>query len=158
MVRWRSRQLHSHQPHLHLNQCFRGMAGLHCLLSLQQRLSPDQDGLYHEIEAQGLKSITSIYLAFGLKPINDSCCSNPDHPQNYRSGGNLPKPGASISAPKDYVRDTLYTRHTSNFRVLRPSKILGIGQRKAELPMRTPASWQLSRDLTRFIRLQRPTE
>jgi hypothetical protein len=38
-----------------------------------------------------------------------------------------------------------YTRHTSNFKVLCPNKILGIGQRKAELPIEDakelPATW-----------------
>ncbi len=33
------------------------------------------------------------------------------------------------------MRDTLYTRHVSNFRVLCPNKILGIGQRRTELPL-----------------------
>jgi hypothetical protein len=36
---------------------------------------------------------------------------------------------------KDFIRDSLYTRHTSNFRVLCPNKILGIGQRRSELPI-----------------------
>jgi hypothetical protein len=36
---------------------------------------------------------------------------------------------------KEYIRNSLYTRHTSNFRVLCPNRILGIGQRRAELPI-----------------------
>ncbi len=38
-------------------------------------LGTDQDWLYHEIEAQGLEFITSIYPTFGLKPCNDEASS-----------------------------------------------------------------------------------
>jgi hypothetical protein len=44
--------------------------------------------------------------------------------------------GSAITAlKKEYVRDTVYTRHTSNFRVLHPNKILGIEQRKTKMPI-----------------------
>jgi hypothetical protein len=43
--------------------------------------------------------------------------------------------GSAITALKEYVRDTVYTRHTSNFRVLWPNKILGIEQRKTKMPI-----------------------
>jgi hypothetical protein len=38
-------------------------------------LGPNQDGLYHENEAQGLEAITPVYLTFGLNPINDEASS-----------------------------------------------------------------------------------
>jgi hypothetical protein len=43
--------------------------------------------------------------------------------------------GAAIALFKDFVRDTLYTWHTSNFHVLCPNKILGIGQQRSEMPI-----------------------
>jgi hypothetical protein len=64
-----------------------------------------------------------------------SCCHNQEHVTDYRAACYLPKLGAAISALKDYVQGTLYTRHMSNFRVVCPNKILGIGQRKAVLPV-----------------------
>jgi hypothetical protein len=66
-----------------------------------------------------------------LSPLSrywlDPCCPNPEHLINYKSPGYLPKLGAAIASLKDFVRDTLYTRHTSNFHILCPNKILGIG-------------------------------
>jgi hypothetical protein len=38
-------------------------------------LGTDQDWLYHEIEAQSLEFITSVYPTFGLKPSNDEASS-----------------------------------------------------------------------------------
>jgi hypothetical protein len=74
-----------------------------------------------------------------LSPLSrywlDPCCSNPEHLTNYKSPGYLPKLGSVISSLRDFVRDMLYTRHTSNFRVLCPNKILGIGQRRLALPI-----------------------
>jgi hypothetical protein len=54
---------------------------------------------------------------------------------DYKSPGFLPRLGTATSALKDFVRETLYTRHVSNFRVLCPNKILRIGQRRTELPL-----------------------
>jgi hypothetical protein len=65
----------------------------------------------------------------------DPCCRDPAHLTNYRSADFLPRLGAVTSVLKEYIRDSLYTRHTSNFRVLCPNRILGIAQRRAELPI-----------------------
>jgi hypothetical protein len=74
-----------------------------------------------------------------LSPLSrywlDLCCTNPEHLTNYKSPGYLPKLGAAIASLKDFVRDTLYTRHTSNFRILCPNKILGIEQQRLEMPI-----------------------
>jgi hypothetical protein len=74
-----------------------------------------------------------------LSPLSrywlNPCCPNPEHVTNYKTPGYLPKLGMATSALKDFVRDTLYTRHVSNFRVLCPNKILGIGQRRTDMPM-----------------------
>ncbi len=63
------------------------------------------------------------------------CCGDPTHLVNYRVDGFLPRLGAATAVLKDFIRDSLYTRHTSNFRVLCPNKILGIGQLRSELPI-----------------------
>jgi hypothetical protein len=77
------------------------------------------------------KLFLSLLSRYWLNP----CCSDPDHLTNYSETGYLPKLGGAIAALREYVRDSLYTRHTSNFRVLCPNKILGIGQRRDEMPM-----------------------
>jgi hypothetical protein len=51
-------------------------------------------------------------------------------------GDICPSWGTAISAVKEYVSDTLFKRHTSNFRVLYPNKIPGIAQRHSELPIK----------------------
>ncbi len=65
----------------------------------------------------------------------DPCCAEPDHLTNYRTVGYLQSLGTATNVLKEFIRDSLYTRHTSNFRVLCPNKILGIGQRRAEIPI-----------------------
>jgi hypothetical protein len=60
---------------------------------------------------------------YWLKP----CCSNPDHHTNYSSLHYLPALGSNIFRLRDHIRDALYTRRTSNFRVLCPNRMLGLG-------------------------------
>jgi hypothetical protein len=85
---------------------------------------------------QPLCGAKKLFLSPLSKYWLDPCCSNPDHLVNYKTPGYLSKLGTAISLLKEFVRYTLYTRHTSNFRVLCPNKILGIGQqRKSELPI-----------------------
>jgi hypothetical protein len=76
-----------------------------------------------------------IFLAPLSRYWVDPCCGDPAHLTNYRTADFLPKLGSATSVLKEYIRDSLYTRHTSNFRVLCPNRILGIGQRRAELPI-----------------------
>jgi hypothetical protein len=74
-----------------------------------------------------------------LSPLSrywlDPCCPDPDHLTNYRKAGYLQSLGSATNVLKEYIRDSLYTRHSSNFRVLCPNKILGIGQRRGEMPI-----------------------
>jgi hypothetical protein len=51
---------------------------------------------------------------------------------NYRLPGYLPRLGESIHLLRDSIRDSLFTRHVPNFRVLCPNKMVGVGQRKEE--------------------------
>jgi hypothetical protein len=111
------------------------------------------DGAYHitgklvVADKAGVKDLSGklVLLIFALSgakklflsPLSrywlDPCCSNPDHLVNYKAPGYLPKLGTAISSLKDFVRDTLYKMHTSNFCVFCPNKILGIGQWKSEM-------------------------
>jgi hypothetical protein len=115
----------------------------------------DATGVYHVdgelvvADKAGVKELTSklapLIRALGgakklfLSPLSrywlNPCCSDPGHLTNYKEPGYLRKLGGAIAALREYVRDSLYTRHTSNFRVLCPNKILGIGQRRDEMPM-----------------------
>ncbi len=84
---------------------------------------------------RALRGAKKLFLSPLSRYWLNPCCSDPDHLTNYKETGYLPKLGGAIAALREYVRDSLYTRHTSNFRVLCPNKILGIGQRRDEMPM-----------------------
>jgi hypothetical protein len=77
------------------------------------------------IKAMGrAKKIFLTPLArYWLKP----CCNDPDHHTNYSSLNYLPALGSNIFRLRDHIRDALYTRRTSNFRVLCPNRMLGLG-------------------------------
>jgi hypothetical protein len=60
------------------------------------------------------------------------CCGDPTHHTNYRHPTYLPRLGDAIHALRDNIRDSLFTRHVSNFRVLCPNRMIGVGQRKEE--------------------------
>jgi hypothetical protein len=61
------------------------------------------------------------------------CCSDSTHLTNYRTPSYLPFLGDAVHALRDNIRDSLYTRHTQNFRVLCPNRMIGVGKR-AETP------------------------
>jgi hypothetical protein len=110
------------------------------------------DGKYHVIgelvvaDKAGIKDLVSKLVPMLkalsgarkllLSPLSrywlDPCCDDPTHVTNYRAVGYLPRLGAATSALKDYIRDSLYTRRISNYRVVCSNKILGIGQRQSE--------------------------
>jgi hypothetical protein len=60
------------------------------------------------------------------------CCNNTQHHINPRLPGYLPRLGDSIHLLRDSIRDSLFTKHVPNFRVLCANKMVGIGQRKEE--------------------------
>jgi hypothetical protein len=115
----------------------------------------DDRGRYHinselvVADKAGVKSLTNKLVPLiralrgakklFLSPLSrywlNPCCGDPAHLVNYRTEGFLPCLGSATGILKDYIRDSLFTRHTSNFRVLCPNKILGIGQRKSKLPI-----------------------
>jgi hypothetical protein len=82
---------------------------------------------------RALSGAKKLFLAPLFRYWLDPCCDDPNHVTNYKTAGYLPKLGSATSTLKDYIGDSLYTRHTSNFRVVCPNKILGIGQRQGEL-------------------------
>jgi hypothetical protein len=57
------------------------------------------------------------------------CCSNEEHLVNYSEHGYLPRLNTAISALRDCIRDSLYTKRVSNYRVLCPNKMVGLGPR-----------------------------
>jgi hypothetical protein len=58
------------------------------------------------------------------------CCSSSDHHVNYSTPSYLSSLGDAVHALRDNIRDCLYTRRISNFRVLCPNRMIGVGQRK----------------------------
>ncbi len=60
---------------------------------------------------------------YWLKP----CCDNPAHHTNYSSSSYLPNLGASVFRLREFIRDSLFTKRTSNFRVICPNRMLGLG-------------------------------
>jgi hypothetical protein len=58
-----------------------------------------------------------------LKP----CCENLDHHTNYSSSSYLPCLGANVFRLREYIRDSLFTKRTGNFRVICPNRMLGLG-------------------------------
>jgi hypothetical protein len=84
---------------------------------------------------RALSGARKVFLAPLSRYWIDPCCSEPGHLTNYKTTGYLQSLGTATGVLKEFIRDSLYTRHTSNFRVLCPNKILGIGQRRAELPI-----------------------
>jgi hypothetical protein len=77
-----------------------------------------------------LKALGSVKKAF-LAPLTrywvKPCCEDPNHHLNYTAATYLPALGASVFRLLEYIRDSLYTRRTSNFRVVCANKLLGIG-------------------------------
>jgi hypothetical protein len=81
---------------------------------------------------RALSGARKVFLAPLSRYWIDPCCWEPDHLSNYKTAGYLRSLGAATNVLKEFISDSLYTRHTSNFRVLCPNKILGIGQIHAE--------------------------
>jgi hypothetical protein len=75
-------------------------------------------------ELGGCKKLVLTPLArYWLSP----CCDNVDHVSNYREKNYLPKLNMAVSGLQDYIRDSFYTRRISNYRVLCPNKMIGLG-------------------------------
>ncbi len=72
---------------------------------------------------QARKIFLTPLARYWLKP----CCSDPKHHTNYSAPNYLPALGSNIFRLREHIRDALYTRRTSNFRVLCPNRMLGLG-------------------------------
>jgi hypothetical protein len=57
------------------------------------------------------------------------CCSDVSHHTNYKTAAYLPSLGDAVHSLRDNIRDSLYTKHVQNFRVLCPNRMVGVGQR-----------------------------
>jgi hypothetical protein len=69
------------------------------------------------------KAFLAPLTRYWVKP----CCDDPNHHLNYSAATYLPALGASVFRLREYIRDSLYTRRTGNFRVVCANKLLGIG-------------------------------
>jgi hypothetical protein len=69
------------------------------------------------------KLILTPLARYWLKP----CCDNPDHHVNYSSSAYLPNLGATVFRLREFIRDSLFTKRSSNFRVICPNHMLGLG-------------------------------
>jgi hypothetical protein len=69
------------------------------------------------------KLILTPLARYWLKP----CCDNPDHHTNYSSSSYLPCLGSNVFKLREFIRDSLFTRRTGNFRVICPNRMLGLG-------------------------------
>ncbi len=72
---------------------------------------------------QARKAFLSPLTRYWLKP----CCDDTNHHLNYSAPAYLPALGASVFRLRDNIRDCLFTRRTSNFRVVCSNKLMGIG-------------------------------
>jgi hypothetical protein len=71
-----------------------------------------------------LRKVFLIPLAhYWLKP----CCDNTEHHTNYTSPNYLPALGSNIFRLREHIRYALFARRTSNFRMLCPNRVLGLG-------------------------------
>ncbi len=73
------------------------------------------------------------------------CCGDSGHLTNYRSPGYLPRLGEAVASLRDHICDALFTRRISNFRVLCPNRMFGMGLRRQDISdeeaTRTAALW-----------------
>ncbi len=72
---------------------------------------------------QARKIFLTPLARYWLKP----CCSDPAHHTNYSAPDYLPALGSNVFRLSEHIRDALYTRRVSNFRVLCPNRMLGLG-------------------------------
>jgi hypothetical protein len=68
------------------------------------------------------KAFLAPLTRYWLKP----CCDNPLNHMNYSAATYLPALGASVFRLRDSIRDALYTKRCSNFRVVCTNKLIGI--------------------------------
>jgi hypothetical protein len=71
---------------------------------------------------QAKKAFLAPLTRYWLKP----CCDNQLHHLNYSATTYLPALGASVFRLRDSIRDSLYIKRCSNFRVVCTNKLLGI--------------------------------
>jgi hypothetical protein len=82
---------------------------------------------------EGSKKVFLTPLArYWLKP----CCQDPSHHTNFGASQYLPALGSNIFRLRDFIRDSLYTKRTTNFRVLCPNRMLGIGPQLSDADAR----------------------
>jgi hypothetical protein len=76
---------------------------------------------------KALGGMRKIFLTPLARYWPKPCCSDVNHHINITASSHLPALGTNISHLRDYVRDTLFTKRLSNFRVLCPNRMVGVG-------------------------------
>lgn len=61
------------------------------------------------------------------------CCDDENHVSNCKEQNYLPKLNMAILGIRDFIRDLLYTRRVSNYRILCPNKMIGLGPRSGDI-------------------------
>ncbi len=99
------------------------------------------DGAFHVADKSAVRDLVSkmmplikalgptlkkIFMApltrYWLKP----CCTKEGHLTNYGSPQYLPELGVKVNSLREFLRDSLYVRRASNFRVICPNRMIGI--------------------------------
>ncbi len=79
------------------------------------------------------------------------CCSTQDHLINYSAGSYLSNLGVCVYALREFIRDSLYVRRASNFRVVCPNRMLNIRSGLSDKEAKEADGVHLSVDRYRMI-------
>ncbi len=68
-----------------------------------------------------------IFLTLMARHWVNPCCSDPGHVVNYHTPGFLPKLGTAVTALRNFIRDALFVKKITDFQVLCPNRMIGVG-------------------------------
>jgi hypothetical protein len=106
-----------------MGYCFRALPRYWIASDCRQGCSKGEAGLLSPL-IKVIGQLRKIFLTpmarYWLKP----CCENIEHHTNYSLNNNLPALGSNIFRLGEHIWYALFTRRTSNFRVLCPHRML----------------------------------
>jgi hypothetical protein len=76
---------------------------------------------------KALAGTRKIFLKLLARYWLKLCCQEDSHHVNFKASGYIPALRSNIFRLRDYIRDALFTKRTSNYRVLCSNRMLGIG-------------------------------
>jgi hypothetical protein len=82
---------------------------------------------------RALDRIRKLFITPLLRYWSAPCCNQRGHISNFGLGRYLGALGESVQELRLFIRDSLFTRKVSNYRVICPNRILGLGQRPANI-------------------------